>query len=104
LTWGYSYRVTYETDEKKAYVSILNPMSAWKGIKNDELRKVASAAEVSAKLRRVIARDAEGRWLQSKETDSIIREMIMGLSGEDESVRIHLHKSLVRMGSPLLRP
>jgi uncharacterized protein (DUF302 family) len=33
--------IVYETDDKKAYVSALNPVSALEVIKNEELRKIA---------------------------------------------------------------
>ncbi|HVP79074.1 MAG TPA: DUF302 domain-containing protein [Thermodesulfobacteriota bacterium] len=90
--------IVYETDEKKVYVSVFNPMSALEVIKNDELRRVAS--EVSEKLKRVIHRVVEGRWLPSKEIDPTLRDLIMGLSSEEEAVRIHSRESLVRIGSP----
>jgi uncharacterized protein (DUF302 family) len=44
--------IVYETDDKKAYVSALNPVSALEVIKSEELRKIAK--EVSEKLKRVI--------------------------------------------------
>jgi uncharacterized protein (DUF302 family) len=44
--------IVYETDDKKAYVSAINPVSALEVIKNEELRKIAS--EVSEKLKRVV--------------------------------------------------
>jgi uncharacterized protein (DUF302 family) len=44
--------IVYETDDRKAYVSALNPISALEIIKNDQIRKIAE--EVSAKLKRVI--------------------------------------------------
>ena len=44
--------VVYETDDKKAYVSALNPVSALEVIKSEELRKIAN--EVSDKLKRVV--------------------------------------------------
>src|SRR4030043_2076553 len=44
--------IVYETNEKKAYVSALNPVSALEVIKSEELRKIAR--EVSEKLKRVI--------------------------------------------------
>jgi uncharacterized protein (DUF302 family) len=50
--------IVYETDDKKAYVSALNPVSALEIIKSDELRKIAG--EVSEKLKRVIERVAKG--------------------------------------------
>ena len=46
--------IVYETDDKRAYVSAINPISALEVIKNEELRKVAE--EVSGKLKRVIER------------------------------------------------
>ena len=33
--------IVYETDDKKAYISALNPVSALEVIKNEELRKIA---------------------------------------------------------------
>jgi uncharacterized protein (DUF302 family) len=44
--------IVYETDDRKAYVSALNPISALEIIKNDQIRKIAE--EVSIKLKRVI--------------------------------------------------
>ena len=44
--------IVYETDDKKAYVSAINPVSALEVIKSEELRKIAK--EVSEKLKRVI--------------------------------------------------
>jgi uncharacterized protein (DUF302 family) len=46
--------IVYETDEKKAYVSAINPIFALEVIKNDKLKKIAE--EVSEKLKRVINR------------------------------------------------
>ncbi len=46
--------IVYETDDRKAYVSALNPISALEIIKNDEIGKIAE--EVSAKLKSVIAK------------------------------------------------
>lgn len=46
--------IVYETDDQKACVSALNPMSALEVIKNEELRKIAE--EVSDKLKAVIDR------------------------------------------------
>jgi uncharacterized protein (DUF302 family) len=51
--------IIYETDDKKAYVSALNPVSALEVIKNQELRKIAE--EVSEKLKRVLEKVAKGR-------------------------------------------
>jgi uncharacterized protein (DUF302 family) len=50
--------IVYETDDKKAYVSALNPVSALEVIKSQELRKIA--AEVSEKLKRVVEKVAKG--------------------------------------------
>ena len=50
--------IIYETDDKKAYVSALNPVSALEIINSDELRKIAG--EVSEKLKRVIEGVAKG--------------------------------------------
>ncbi len=44
--------IVYETDDKKAYVSAINPVSALEVIKNEDLRKIAS--EVSEKLKKVM--------------------------------------------------
>ncbi len=44
--------IVYETDDKKAYVSAINPVSALEVIKKEELRKIAQ--EVSEKLKRVV--------------------------------------------------
>jgi uncharacterized protein (DUF302 family) len=46
--------IVYETDDRKAYVSALNPVSALEVIKSEEIRKIAE--EVSVKLKRVIDR------------------------------------------------
>ena len=46
--------IVYETDDKKAYVAAINPVSALEVIQNRELRKIAE--EVSGKLKRVIER------------------------------------------------
>jgi uncharacterized protein (DUF302 family) len=46
--------IVYETDDKKAYVSAINPVSALEVIQSEELRKIAE--EVSGKLKRVIER------------------------------------------------
>ena len=50
--------IVYETDDKKAHISAINPVSALEVIKNEDLRKVAE--EVSAKLKRVINDVAKG--------------------------------------------
>jgi uncharacterized protein (DUF302 family) len=50
--------IIYETDDKKAYISALNPVSALEVIKSQELRKIA--AEVSEKLKRVVEKVANG--------------------------------------------
>jgi uncharacterized protein (DUF302 family) len=49
--------IVYETDDKKAYVSALNPVSALEVIKSEELRKIAE--EVLEKLKRVIEKVAK---------------------------------------------
>jgi uncharacterized protein (DUF302 family) len=51
--------IVYETDDKKAYVSAINPVSALEVIKSEELRKIAE--EVSEKLKRVIEKVAKGQ-------------------------------------------
>ena len=50
--------IVYETNDRKAYVSALNPMSALEIMKSEELRKIAE--EVSEKLKRVIDTVAKG--------------------------------------------
>ncbi len=44
--------IIYETDDKKAYISAINPVSALEVIKKEELRKIAE--EVTEKLKRVV--------------------------------------------------
>ncbi len=44
--------IVYETDEKKVFVSAINPVSALDVIKNEQLRRIAE--EVSEKLKKVI--------------------------------------------------
>lgn len=44
--------IVYETDDKKAYISAINPISALEVIKKEELRKIAQ--EISERLKRVI--------------------------------------------------
>jgi len=44
--------IVYERDDKKACVSVINPMSALEVIKNEALRKIA--LEVTEKLKRVL--------------------------------------------------
>ena len=44
--------IVYETDDKKAYVAAINPISALEAIQSEELRSIA--AEVSEKLKRVV--------------------------------------------------
>ena len=51
--------IVYETDDKKAYVSAFNPVSALEVIKSQELRKIAE--EVSEKLKRVLDKVANGK-------------------------------------------
>jgi uncharacterized protein (DUF302 family) len=51
--------IVYETDDKKAYVSALNPVSALEVIKSQELRAIAG--EVSEKLKRVLDNVAKGK-------------------------------------------
>lgn len=50
--------IVYETDDGKAYVSAINPISALEVIKNEDLRKIAE--EVSQKLKRVVDILAQG--------------------------------------------
>jgi len=51
--------IVYETDDKKAYVSALNPASALEVIKSEELIKIAR--EVSEKLKRVVDKVSKGQ-------------------------------------------
>jgi uncharacterized protein (DUF302 family) len=51
--------IVYETDDKKAYVSAINPVSALEVIKNEKLRKIAR--EVSEKLKKVIDKISKGQ-------------------------------------------
>jgi uncharacterized protein (DUF302 family) len=51
--------IVYETDDQKAYVSALNPVSALEVIKSEELRKIAK--EVSEKLKRVVNNVSKGQ-------------------------------------------
>jgi len=49
--------IVYETDDKKAYVAAINPVSALEVIQSQELKSIA--AEVSEKLKRVVDRVQE---------------------------------------------
>ncbi len=51
--------IVYETDDKKAYVSAINPVAALEVIKSEPLKKIAM--EVSEKLKKVIERVAKGQ-------------------------------------------
>jgi len=44
--------IVYETDDKKAYIAAINPISALEIIQSQELRNIAE--EVSEKLKRVV--------------------------------------------------
>ncbi len=44
--------IIYETDDKKAYVSAINPVAALEVIKSEQLKKIAM--EVSEKLKKVV--------------------------------------------------
>ena len=44
--------IVYETDDKKAYIAAINPVSALQIIQSQELRNIAE--EVSEKLKRVV--------------------------------------------------
>jgi len=50
--------IVYETDDKKAYVAAINPVSALEIIKSPELEKIAR--KVEEKMRRVVAQVAQG--------------------------------------------
>ena len=49
--------IVYETDNHKAYIAAINPVSALEVIQNDDLRRIAE--EVSSKLKKVIQRIKE---------------------------------------------
>ncbi len=51
--------IVYETDDKKAYISALNPVAALEVIKSEELIKIAR--EVSEKLKRVVDNVSKGQ-------------------------------------------
>ncbi len=51
--------IVYETDDRKAYVSALNPISALEVIKSNALRIIAE--EVSEKLKKVIDKVSKDR-------------------------------------------
>jgi len=51
--------IVYETDDQRAYLSAINPVSALQVIKNRELRKIAE--EVSEKLKRVVDKVAKSQ-------------------------------------------
>jgi uncharacterized protein (DUF302 family) len=46
--------IVYETDDQKAHVAAINPVSALEVIENEQLRGIAH--EVSDKLKRVVER------------------------------------------------
>jgi len=46
--------IVYETDDKKAYIAAINPVSALQVIQSQELRNIAK--EVSERLERVVGR------------------------------------------------
>jgi len=46
--------IVYETDDKRAYIAAINPISALGVIQNEKLRKIAE--EVSERLERVVGR------------------------------------------------
>ena len=46
--------IVYETDDRKAYVAAINPISALEAIQNQELKNIAE--EVSEKLRHMVKR------------------------------------------------
>jgi uncharacterized protein (DUF302 family) len=50
--------IVYETDDKKAHISAINPVSALEVIKKEELRKIAE--EVTEKLKRVVDKVSKG--------------------------------------------
>jgi uncharacterized protein (DUF302 family) len=51
--------IVYEMDDKKIYISAINPVSALEVIKNEELRKIAN--EVSEKLKGVVDKVSKGQ-------------------------------------------
>jgi uncharacterized protein (DUF302 family) len=52
--------IVYETDDKKSYVSAVNPVSALGIIQSEKLRKIAE--EVSVKLQKVVEKIAKGEY------------------------------------------
>ena len=48
--------IVYETDDKKAYIAAINPVSALEVIRSEELKAIAG--EVSGRLKQVIERVA----------------------------------------------
>ncbi len=50
--------IVYETNDRKAYVSAINPVSALEVIKNEELKKIAE--EISEKRKGVVNKLAQG--------------------------------------------
>jgi uncharacterized protein (DUF302 family) len=53
--------IVYKTDDKKAYISALNPVSALEVIKSEELKNIAK--EISEKLKRVVNKVAKSQVL-----------------------------------------
>lgn len=49
--------IVYETDNHKAYIAAMNPVSALEIIQNDDLRRISE--EISTKLKKVIQRIKE---------------------------------------------
>ena len=52
--------IVYETDDKKSYVSAINPVFALEIIQGEKLRKIAE--EVSVKLQKVVEKIAKGEY------------------------------------------
>ena len=52
--------IVYETDDKKSYVSAINPVFALEIIQSERLRKIAE--EVAVKLQKVIEKIAKGEY------------------------------------------
>jgi len=52
--------IVYETDDKKSYVSAINPVFALEIIQSEKLRDIAE--EVSLKLQKVIEKVAKGEY------------------------------------------
>jgi len=90
--------VIYETDDRKVCVSAIDPVAALAVIKKEELKKIAE--EVSEKLKKVIDRVAQSRWVGFFDIDPTIQSLVTNLSSNDDIIRIHSRESLEKIGKP----